>query len=376
MWLWLVLGCQEPAPPGVALPAHYPPPVIPTDNPLTAEKVSLGRYLFYDVRLSINGKRSCGICHEQAIGFTDGFVQAVGATGEKHTRNTLSLLDVAWRSALTWRDPDLRHLEEQLLTPLMGTEPLELGMSEALLIERLSETELYPPLFSAAFPDDAEPLTLDNVGRALASFQRTIYSGDTPYDRYLLGEPDALSAAEAQGMALFFGDRLKCSRCHGGLFLDQPTDGSAPYANTGLYDIDGAGGYPPDETGLHALTGAPSDMGRFRIPSLRGVTTSGPWTHDGTVLSLSSLIEAYARGGRLIESGPFPGDGAQNPHKSPLVSGFSLSPAEQDDLLAFLGALSDTTALTRDDLATPFCVEGDTGAVLNHPCEPPAIMDE
>lgn len=383
--LWLLLSCQnaseledEFTPFEVDFPAHFPSPDIPADNPLTAEKIALGRYLFYDVRLAVNRLRSCGICHEPALGFTDGFVQAVGTTNEKHTRNTLSLINVAWREQLTWRDPSVAHLEEQFLTPLMGTEPVEMGMNEALLLRRLTYTDLYPPLFAAAFPDGADPITLENVGLALASFQRTIFDGDTPYDRYLLGDSDALSPAAEQGMMLFFSDDLRCSRCHGGIFFDQPVDETGTptdthgYFNTGLYNVDGVGSYPEAEQGLYALTGEPADMGRFRTPSLRGVSTSGPWTHDGTVLFLEDLIDAYARGGREILSGPTPGDGATNPYKDELISGFEITDDEKADLLAFLEeGLTDVEMMLRTDLATPFCVEGDTG-VINTPCETPA----
>lgn len=362
----------------VDFPDHFPELNIPTDNPLTAEKITLGRFLFYDVRLSVNGLRSCGICHEQVIGFTDGFVQAVGATNEKHSLNTLSLINVAWRSPLTWRDPSITSLEEQLFTPLLGHDPIEMGMTEALLVERLSGTALYPPMFQSAFPEDSEPIRLENIGKALTSFQRTIVGGDTAYDQYLLGEPDALSPAAARGMALFFSESLKCSRCHGGVLFDQPTDAAGAlldepaYANTGLYNIDGEGGYPPDETGLYSVTGRPEDMGRFRIPSLRGVTASGPWTHDGTVLFLTDLLDAYARGGRRIQSGPYPGDGAESPHKSPLITGFELSDEEREDLLAFLESLSDASVLQRPSLSSPFCVDGDSGDTPDEPCVPPA----
>ena len=383
MWL-LLLGCHEQPSLGsvVDFPAHFPEPHIPGDNPLTAEKIALGRYLFYDVRLSVNGQRSCGICHEQAIGFTDGFVQAVGATGEKHTRNTLSLVNVAWRGALTWRDPSVTCLEDQLATPLMGEAPLEMGMTEALLVERLAGSTLYPPLFDAAFPGDPDPIRLETVGLALSAFQRTIFGGDSSYDRYLLGDDTAMSPAALRGMALFSSDALKCARCHGGVFFEQATDEAGVlldgpvYANTGLYNIDGDGGYPPEEVGLLAATGAPEDMGRFRVPSLRGVTTSGPWTHDGTVLFLSDLLDAYARGGRLVQSGPHPGDGALSPLKSELVAGFSMTDAERDDLLAFLAAISDASVLERASLATPFCVEGDSGLIRNAPCTPPASFGD
>lgn len=387
--LLLLLGCQadpapeeQPALTDVAFPEHFPDPLIPADNPLTDEKIQLGRYLFYDVRLSVNRLRSCGICHEPALGFTDGFVQAVGTTDEKHTRNTLSLINVAWREQLTWRDPSVTHLEAQLLTPLMGTEPVEMGMNEALLVRRLAYTDLYPPLFAAAFPEDPDPITLENVGLALSSFQRTIIGGTSPYDRLLLGDDEALSPAARRGMALFFSDDLKCSRCHGGVFLDQPTDADGSptdahgYFNTGLYNVDGEGSYPEAEQGLIALTGEPSDMGRFRTPSLRGVETSGPWTHDGTVLFLEDLIDAYARGGREVLSGPTPGDGATSPYKSDLLTGFTLTGTDRADLLAFLSSLTDEGLLTRASLATPFCVEDDSGIIANAPCEVPAPFGE
>mgnify|MGYP006064179729 CR=1 FL=1 len=206
--------------------------------------------------------------------------------------------------------------------------------------------------------------------------------GDTPYDRHLLGDESALSDAQVRGMALFFSDALRCSRCHGGIFFDAPTDEDGTvtdthgYFNTGLYNVDGDGSYPEAEQGLYALTGIPEDMGRFRTPSLRGVAVSGPWTHDGTVLFLEDLIDAYARGGRLISSGPTPGDGAENPYKSELVSGFSMTDDDRADLLAFLGALTDTEALYRASLVTPFCVAADSGEVANPPCEPPAPFGE
>lgn len=386
--MWLLLGCQsltQTAPQTasvVAFPDHFPDPVIPEANPPTAQKILLGRYLFYDTRLSVNGERSCGICHEQALGFTDGFVQAVGTTGQKHSRNTLSLLNVAWRDPLTWQDPSVHHLEAQLITPLFGDDPIEMGMTEALLIERLSETDLYPPLFAAAFPHESNPIRLETVAWALASFQRTIVGGNSPYDRYILGDKSAMSPEALRGMDLFFGDELKCSRCHGGVLFDRRTDADGALldvsnvANTGLYNIDGSGGYPPEETGLYAITGDPENMGQFRIPSLRGVTETGPWTHDGTVLFLSDLLDAYARGGRLVQSGPYPGDGALSPLKDDLIDGFSMRDSDRDDVLAFLESLLDSSVLEQPSLQSPFCTQGDSGHIPNAPCTPPFELSE
>jgi len=296
----------------------------------------------------------------------------VGTTGELHTLNTLSITDVAWRENLGWRSPDLHRLEDQLLIPLMGHEPVEMGMSEELLLERLADAELYPPLFEAAYPGQA--LTLENAGAAIAAYERTFVSGTSPYDRHLQGT-EPMGAAAQRGLALFESQQLKCSRCHGGFFLDSPTNAAGDvtarhsYANVGRYDIDGAGTYPNDEQGLFEATAAPTDTGAFRVPSLRNAARSGPWGHDGTLRTLDDLLTAYARGGRHVKSGPVPGDGALNPYKSELLTGFELSDVDRADLLAFLEALVDEEMLSDPLYATPFCLEED-GEVVNAPCVP------
>ncbi len=382
--LALMIGCESPVvDTGVAttpwtwdLPAHVPEPEVPADNPLTVEKVALGRVLFHDFQLSIDGGRSCGICHEQKKGFTDGFVKAIGTTGERHTRNTPTVLNVAWRAPLTWLQPDLFALEEQLVVPLFGTDPIELGMSgeEDLLLERLSEFDPYPELFAAAFPQVDEPITLDHLSQAITSYERTLTGFDSPYDGYLSGEDDALSEDAWWGMSLFFGDRLGCGSCHNGLFLDrslnadgEPQD-EAGFYNTGQYDIDGAGSYPEDDPGLVSWTGDPEDMGAFRTPSLRNVSDTGPWNHDGTTDTLEAVIDAYARGGRLVGSGPHAGDGANNPYRDPAITGFELSEDEKAALLAFLEALSDPSVLASDPPQDPFCRDVETDPV---DCIPP-----
>lgn len=339
------------------VPAHFPDPSIPADNPLTPESAELGRYLFYDFGLSDTGTRSCGICHETAKGFTDGFVRAVGTQNDIHPRNTLSVVNVAWREELGWRPGSGLSLEEQLLIPLLGEHPIEMGMSEDLVLERLSDNPLYGPLFEAAF-GDPEP-SLDHAAKALASFERTIIGGRSPYDAYLQGEP--LSESAERGRQVFFGDAAKCSRCHGGLFLDSPTTARGRVTarhgafNTGLYNVDGEGSYPESEPGLVALTGRARDTGVFRTPSLRNVALTGPWAHDGSVASLEDMIESYARGGRRLESGANVGDGATNPYKSSLVQGFEISAQETQDLIAFLQALSDPYLLEDPRFQSPFC---------------------
>lgn len=377
--LLVALACSTPQPPDEPpaapppspvegeytwrLPPHFPTPEVPDDNPMSTAKVELGRHLFYDFQLSIDGGRSCGICHEPAKGFTDGFVRAVGTTRQVHPRNTPSLTNIAFRAPLTWRHPTLDHLEEQLLTPLMGTEPIvEMGMGgqEALLVDRLRGFDPYPRLFAAAYPEDDDPFRLDNIAKAIATFERTILSGTSPYDRFLAGDVDALPAAAQRGRELFFGDRLGCGACHGGLFLDRPgpegsVQGQSGFYNTGQYNTDGKGSYPDYDQGLVEVTGLLEDTGRFRTPSLRNVARTPPYNHDGTTATLSHVLANYARGGRNVSSGRHAGDGKTNPYKDPRITGFDLTDDDEAALLAFLDALTDEEALADPAYADPFC---------------------
>jgi cytochrome c peroxidase len=277
--------------------------------------------------------------------------------------------NAAWRGPLTWRNPEQQSLEEQLLEPLLGTEPIvEMGMGghEGVLIDRLCETDGYVEAFEAAFPDEPSPIHITNLARAIASYERSIISADSPYDRRLLGDEAAMSEAALRGQELFEGDRMNCWRCHSGPFLDLPIldDGSMAtepgFFNIGLYNFDGEGSYPLEDTGLHAITGQAADMGRFRTPSLRNVAVTGPWAHDGSVASLEGMVESYARGGRLLTSGAYAGDGADSPLKEVWLSGFEMSEDEADDLLAFLESLTDEGVLTDPQFANPFCVDPET----------------
>jgi cytochrome c peroxidase len=285
---------------------------------------------------------------------------------------------VAWRGPLTRVDPTLFDPVEQMHTPLYGRHPVEMGTDPATLPGKLSAIAIYPPAFEAAWPNDPNPITMEHVEQALFAYELLIIGGNTPYDRYLLGDREALSADQQAGMALFYSERTGCGGCHGGLFFDLPAtpDGTPiaempEYLNIGLYNIDGAGGLPPDETGLHARTGDPSDMGRFRVPSLRGVAETGPWAHDGSYGALTHIIDDYARGGRLLVGGPWPGDGRDSPLKDPRIRGFELTETERGQLVAFLEALTDVDANTRPFLQTPFCPDdaesGDSGCI---PVEP------
>ncbi|WP_164019936.1 methanobactin export MATE transporter MbnM [Pyxidicoccus trucidator] len=359
----LAVGCDgeepHPPPPGPTydwkLPAGFPEPFVPVDNPMSEEKVQLGRHLFYDSRLSGNGTLSCASCHEQQRAFTDGKATPVGSTGDHVPRNAPGLANVAYLSTYTWANPQLETLETQALVPLFNEVPTELGLAPRLdeVLQRLRSDTRYPELFRAAFPDEAEPVGKDAIVKALASFQRTLLSGSSPYDRYLQGDNTAMAPAAKRGMELFFGERAECYHCHSGPHLTnsfRAKDSRLPgmqFFNTGLYDVDGNGAYPPDSPGLFEFTHKATDQGRFRVPPLRNVALTAPYMHDGSIPTLEAVIDHYTSGGRNVTEGPFAGDGRANPNKDPLVRPFTLTPDERADLIAFLESLTDT-AFTQD----------------------------
>jgi cytochrome c peroxidase len=202
------------------LPAGFPKPAVPPGNPMSAEKVELGRYLFYDQRMSVNGKESCGSCHRQELAFTDGKAHAEGTTGQRHPRSAMSLVNVAYAPVLTWANPKLESLEEQALTPMLGEEPLELGLKghEPRFLGALRGDPLYQRLFPKAFPGESDTFTLKNVTKAIATFERTIISMRSPYDRYRWGgEASAISDSAKRGELIFSSsERGGCFQCHGG----------------------------------------------------------------------------------------------------------------------------------------------------------------
>lgn len=344
-WLWR--GASAGYDWGIAAP--IPPPAVPPDNPMSEAKVELGRRLFYDARLSINGTTACASCHVQRLAFTDGRAVSIGATGEPHPRSAMSLVNVAYASRLTWANNLLDRLEDQALVPMFNERPVEMGLAgrERQLVELVAADPGYAVAFPRAFPGDPAPHSLLNIVRALAAFVRSIVSFGSPYDAFLRGDASALDASAQRGMDLFFSERLECFHCHGGFnFTDSSTHADATivpvgFHNTGLYNVDGNGAYPPDNTGLYDMTGERRDMGRFRAPSLRNVALTAPYMHDGSIATLDEVLDHYARGGRMIASGTSAGDGRQNPYKSEFLKSFELTPAERRDVLAFLDALTD-----------------------------------
>jgi cytochrome c peroxidase len=345
------------------LPDGFPKPKVPADNPMTAEKVELGRRLFYDKRLSGNETYSCASCHEQSRAFTDGLANAKGSTGQLHPRGSMSIVNVGYFTTLTWGNPIVDSLEEQALLPMFGEAPVELGLAgkEDELLQRLKGEPLYVELFASAFPDQEDPITLKNVTRGIASFERAVLSYRSPYDRYVYEkDTSALSESALRGKELFFGERLECFHCHGSFNLsDSVATESTKFTekmfhNTGLYNIGGTGAYPPGNNGVFDVTGLITDIGRFRAPSLRNIALTAPYMHDGSVATLSEALDHYAAGGRTIANGPYTGDGSKNPYKSELINGFNLSASERADVLAFLESLTDDELLKDPRLSDPW----------------------
>jgi len=326
----------------------FPKPPVPAENPMSAANVELGRYLFYDTRLSVNGKQSCASCHRQELAFTDGLARAKGTTGELHPRSSMSLVNIAYAPALTWADPTLVALEDQALVPMFGTEPVELGLKghEQRVLDDLRSDPVYRRLFAAAFPADAQPFRIGSITKALAAFQRTIVSTRSPYDRYRYGgDEKALSPAAKRGEKLFFsGEKTGCFQCHGGWNFSGAVRyaGGAPiraeYHNTGLYDV-----YREPNTGLRKHTGKAEDSGKFRVPTMRNIAVTAPYMHDGSVATLADAIEHYAKGGRASLS----------PLKNSLVRPLSLSAADKLDLIEFLRSLTDEELLTDPRWSNP-----------------------
>lgn len=291
-----------------SVPAGLAAPAVPTDNLLTDAKVELGRRLFYDADLSADGTMSCATCHEQRRGFADGNVSHPGVTGERGRRNVPGLANVAWFTRLTFADPGLTSLESQVSVPVLGTHPVEMGMTgrEAEIATRLSRDPCYRTMFARAFPESGGRIDFGSTAKAIASFERMLVSFGSPYDR------DAMSIQAKAGQAVF---ARSCAGCHvGPNFTDQD------YHRIDLADP------PATDPGLSEKTGKPVDLGKFRTPSLRNVAFGAPYWHDGSERTLAGAIARH----RL-----------------------TLTADETLGLVSFLEALTDSEFVSRKSLALP-----------------------
>lgn len=329
------------------LPKGFPEPYVPADNPMTEAKVELGRYLFYDSRMSVNGKASCASCHRQELAFTDGRAVAAGATGELHPRSAMSLVNVAYSAVLTWGNPRLKSLEEQALTPMFGEHPVELGLREGdQFLPTLRADPKYRALFARAFPKDADCFTIQNVTKAIACFERTIISARSPYDHYHYDRDDsAVSDAAKRGEILFFSQGISCFRCHSGYNFSDATASAKNFGrevefhNTALFNP-----YSAPNVGIYEYTKIAADVGKFKAPTLRNIAVTAPYMHDGSIATLDGVLDHYAAGGRAHE----------NPNKDHLIGGFTLTPQNRADLIAFLESLTDEALLKDTHFSNPW----------------------
>lgn len=322
------------------LPPGFPLPWVPADNPMSASKVALGCRLFFDTQLSTNGRMSCATCHSPELAYTDGRNHAHGATGEPLRRSSMSLTNVAYNFSYTWASRSVTTLEAQMETPLFGIHPVEMGLDREgrELLPKLGTRADYVTAFKTAFPNDSMPVSIANLIKAIAAFERTLISGRSAFDRYVYDDDgSALSATAKRGMELFFSARTGCSQCHGGVNFSGPirhadlTAAEPLFANTGMYDMDGKGAYPEQDRGLIEHTGKSKDMGRFRVPTLRNIALTAPYMHNGSMETLEEAVDHYSAGGQARSTALT--DKAIRP--------LSLTAAEKQDLIDFLSSLTD-----------------------------------
>jgi cytochrome c peroxidase len=289
-----------------------PPMPVPSDNPLSDAKITLGKSLYFDKRLSSNNTVSCASCHRPDAAWADITPVSEGVEHKKGGRNSPTILNAGYIVPQFW-DGRAVHLEKQAVGPVAN--PVEMDLPLPKLIGRLKGIPGYVSMFKAAF--GTEP-SEDGVAKAIASFERTIVSSNSPYDKYLQGDRAAMNTSAVRGMNLFSG-KGHCMSCHSGpFFSDQRFHNlGVGYKNGKFADV-----------GRYEVTKKPADMGAFRTPGLRSVAQTPPYLHDGSAATLMDVIDLYNRGGIM------------NPTLDPMVLPLQLSQREKCDLLEFLNALT------------------------------------
>jgi cytochrome c peroxidase len=285
---------------------------VPDDNPITKEKIELGKMLYFDTRLSKDDTISCATCHAPDKGFTDQLRVSTGIRDQQGTRNAPTVINTAFNFFQFWdgREPTL---EAQALGPIAN--PVEMGNPVEDATFTIAGIRGYAPLFAAAFGDPG--VSSDRIAKAIASYERTVLSGNSAWDRYVYAhESDALSESAARGLALFEG-KARCTQCHVGFNL---TDGV--FHNLGV----GMAADNPD-LGRYVATAKETDKGAFKTPTLRDLQQTAPYMHDGSVKTLAEVIELYNRGGEA------------NPWLDPKMKPLDLSDQEKADLVAFMESL-------------------------------------
>jgi cytochrome c peroxidase len=323
---------------------------IPKDSPVTPRKVELGRRLFFDKRLSADGQVSCASCHDPKLGFTDARPKAEGIGGRRGTRNTPTILNSMFNGGQFW-DGRATTLDAQALMPLIN--PDEMGNATLeQVVARIQKIPEYATGFKEVF---ARPPAIDDLAKAIAAYERTLVSGNSPFDRYISGDRAAMSDSALRGLGLFRG-KARCSICHN-FNLSFPFLTDQNYRNTGIaannpafialtkaaLEVARAGAIAESlealgkregasELGRFLVTGNALDIGAFRTPSLRNVELTAPYFHDGSAATLMDVVGYYARGGN------------ESPSRDWELQTVSLSESEQRDLVEFLKSLTGDDA--------------------------------
>ena len=306
------------------------PPVIPSNNPLTEEGIELGKKLFFDKKLSVNGSQSCADCHKPSNSFTDARQYSIGVDNIQGTRNSMPLFNLAWNydDRFFWDGREL-SLERQVFDPI--TNPIEMHNTIANLVQELQIDSEYPEMFLKAF--GTEIIDSVQIGKAIAQYERTIISANSKFDKYLLGQT-TLTIQEEEGFNIFMDEeRGDCFHCHGNENNPLWTDNK--FHNNGLDNNF-------SDLGLGAVTGNPNDNGKFKTPSLRNLEFTAPYMHDGRFSTIDEVINHYS-------------EGLEDSHTiDPLMKmvsqgGVQLSFEEKANLKAFLLTLSDYDFISNPD---------------------------
>ncbi len=307
-------GAKTAAAPALAVPLGLAPPAIPADNPMTEAKIELGKMLYFDKRLSKDGSKSCASCHDPAKAWAEHTPNSEGIASQHGDRNSPTVINAAYMPAQFW-DGRAASLEEQALGPIEN--PIEMGHSIQDLVAALTNVPEYQKRFQEVF---GTGVTKDGIAMAIAAFERTILSGNSPFDKYQAGDKSALTEQQVRGWELFTG-KGECATCHA-----PPTFSSGRYYNAGV-----SSGKPNADPGRKKVTQSDADAGKFRVPHLRNVADTGPYFHDGSVERIEEAVRLMATGG------------LDNPNLSSTFKGLKdakLTDAEISDLAAFVKALS------------------------------------
>ena len=292
---------------------------VPADNPITEATTALGRRLFFDPILSNDQTVSCATCHKPERAFTDERTLAVGVFNRVGRRHSPALINRGYGRVHFW-DGRASTLEAQVVQPIKDPNEMDLALEDA--VARLAKNESYQRDFQLAFE---RPVSLDDLGRALATYLRTLTSTDSPYDRFAAGDPTALTADQQAGLQVF-RTRGACTVCHAEpLFTDEA------FRNTGVaWKLDASGAGALQDEGRFLISNKPMDHGAFKVPTLREISKTAPYMHDGSLATLEDVIDFYDRGGRA------------NPNLIPLIRPLGLSLEQKRVLIEFLKALSGT----------------------------------